>query len=232
MNSTHDPVSLHHFLQEQAPPLSPVLPEALLTGPRYVFNTTQQGDFIDINPLDLPAMIQRSETLLQAHGAVLGIGTYAEDRTIYTHAQYQGPEPRTVHLGLDLSAPAGTPVFAPLEGRLHSLADNAQPGDYGPTLILEHSLAGRVFFTLYGHLSRASLLTPYAGLVFPAGTPLGTIGQPHENGGWPPHLHFQLIDAIADWRGDFPGAVQVSKAHTWLDRCPDPNLLIGLKLEG
>ena len=51
-----------------------------------------------------------------------------------------GTEPRTVHLGVDLFRPAGSPVFAPLRGRVHSLANNTTPGDYGPCVVLVHEL--------------------------------------------------------------------------------------------
>ncbi len=67
-------------------------------------------------------------------------------------------EHRTIHIGLDLFADAGTPVFAPLAGTIHAFSDNAQPQDYGPVIILRHETDdGTEFFTLYGHLSRESL---------------------------------------------------------------------------
>jgi len=56
-----------------------------------------------------------------------------------------------------LFAPAGTPVFAPLGGVVHAFADNSAPLDYGPVIILRHDVNGVTFYTLYGHLSRASL---------------------------------------------------------------------------
>lgn len=40
-------------------------------------------------------------------------GGYAEDRSVYTQELFApaGEEPRTVHLGLDIFAPAGTEIF-------------------------------------------------------------------------------------------------------------------------
>ena len=74
------------------------------------------------------------------------------------NAGNDGPSWRTVHIGLDLFAPPGTPVLAPLDGVVHSVADNASPLDYGPTVILEHEAGpgGPPFYTLYGHLSRGA----------------------------------------------------------------------------
>jgi hypothetical protein len=45
-----------------------------------------------------------------------------------------------VHLGVDLFQAAGAPVHAPCAGRVHSLANNASPGDYGPCVVLAHVL--------------------------------------------------------------------------------------------
>ena len=47
-------------------------------------------------------------------------------------------EPRRLHLGVDIWADAGTPVYVPLDGRIHSFRDNNHFGDYGPTVILQH----------------------------------------------------------------------------------------------
>jgi len=60
-------------------------------------------------------------------------------------------------LGIDITAIAGTEIFAPLEGSVHSFQNNSSFGDYGPTIILEHNLDGEIFYTLYGHLSLNSL---------------------------------------------------------------------------
>ena len=45
---------------------------------------------------------------------------------------------RTIHLGMDLFIQEGSPVFAPLDGIVHSFANNNRKHDYGPTIILEH----------------------------------------------------------------------------------------------
>ena len=89
----------------------------------------------------------------------IGIGYYNEARPIYQADIFaiDNQQRRTIHLGVDLFAAPDTPVFAPLAGTVHSLADYPQQQDYGPTLILKHEAADKVFFTLYGHLSPATL---------------------------------------------------------------------------
>jgi hypothetical protein len=63
-------------------------------------------------------------------------------------------------------------------------------------------------------------------MLVPAGSVVGRIGSAEENGNWPPHLHFQLIAEIGDWRGDFPGVAPPSRRSRFLELCPDPNLIL------
>jgi 4-aminobutyrate aminotransferase-like enzyme len=133
-----------------------------------------------------------------------------------------------VHLAHDLFLEPGSPVYAPIAGRVRSVRDNAARFDYGPTVILEHTPAdGPVFHTLYGHLSRASVAHLRDGDAVARGQKIGEIGPPPENGDWAPHVHFQLIADPLDSTGDFPGVAAASQRSTWLSLCPDPNLVLG-----
>ncbi|MEW5981771.1 MAG: aminotransferase class III-fold pyridoxal phosphate-dependent enzyme [Acidobacteriota bacterium] len=164
-------------------------------------------------------------------GASVGIGRYDEARAFYVSEIFRadgndGPEWRTVHLGLDLFAKAGTPVLAPMDGVVHSLADNANRLDYGPTIILEHRTGeGLPFYTLYGHLARESLGAWRPGDVVARGCRVATIGDASVNGGWPPHLHIQVIADLLDRLGDFPGVARPGERGVWTGLCPDPNLV-------
>lgn len=163
-------------------------------------------------------------------GQFVGIGGYDEDRVIYRHrAHFMDSEPRSIHLGTDIWARAGTPVYAPLNGTVHSFAFNNHFGDYGPTIILQHELQGATFYTLYGHLSLSSLEALTEGKVFTAGSQIGTIGPYPENGDWPPHLHFQMIGDMLDKKGDFPGVSSVTEREKYMALCPDPNLLLRIE---
>ena len=52
------------------------------------------------------------------------------------------------------------------------------------------------------------------------------IGDRHENGGWNPHLHFQL-SLVRPEVADLPGAVSdADRAHA-LTLYPDPRLVLG-----
>jgi peptidoglycan LD-endopeptidase LytH len=157
-----------------------------------------------------------------------GIGGYAENRTIYRKIEHFNTEdePRTIHLGVDIWTPAKTPFYTPIDGKIHSFANNNNYGDYGPTIILEHVLESKTFYTLYGHLSLQSIDNLFVGKEFKAGTPLGFIGNFPENGDWPPHLHFQIIEYIGQNFGDYPGVCKLSEKDFYLNNCPNPDLVL------
>ncbi|MBE9544187.1 MAG: aminotransferase class III-fold pyridoxal phosphate-dependent enzyme, partial [Proteobacteria bacterium] len=171
---------------------------------------------------------------MQAANAKVGIGRYNEARLVYTAGQFEVqtdelPESRTVHLGLDLYKQGGSRVFAPLDGRVYSFDNNSAPLDYGPTIILEHQIGdGHRFYTLYGHLSLDSLTGLKVGMPVAKGAPIARIGDPKTNGGWPPHLHFQIIIDMLGENGNFPGVARPGQRDIWLNLSPDPNIILGI----
>jgi len=173
------------------------------------------------------------QQLLKAGEAMVGAGGYGEVRPFYTTDAYvvqgnEGPQWRTVHLGFDIWTRAGTLVHAPLDGVVHSLQDNARERDYGPTIILEHQVSATLtFYTLYGHLSRASLHGKKPGMPIKSGAAFAEIGPRPENGNWPPHLHFQVMLDMLGLNGDFPGVGFYHERAVWQSLCPDPALLTG-----
>ncbi len=171
-----------------------------------------------------------------AEDAKFAIGLYGEDRDVYKGDQFRtpaSPEWRSQHLGLDIFIASGTPLYAPLKGRVLSVADNNLPFDYGPTVILEHQAGenGPLFWTLYGHLSRETLAMVHDGMLVEAGQQIGSIGGPQVNGGWAPHLHFQIITDRLEKSGEFPGVGQPSLWPVWSKISPDPNLVLRLAPE-
>lgn len=149
------------------------------------------------------------------------IGGYNEHRGLYGGSALFGDtqEPRVIHLGVDVWTEAGTQLAAPLPAVVHSFADNADFGDYGATIILEHAGPS---WTLWGHLARRSLAGLVAGRPLARGEVFAWLGEPHENGGWPPHLHLQRIIDLLGKAGDFPGVAKLSERERWLGLCPDP----------
>ncbi|MEE8584393.1 MAG: aminotransferase class III-fold pyridoxal phosphate-dependent enzyme, partial [Acidobacteriota bacterium] len=170
---------------------------------------------------------------LEDCGASVGVGRYDEVRGLYRSSVFQAPGNerkvwRSVHLGIDLFLEAGSPVFAPLQGTVHSLQDNDALLDYGPTVILQHRIEGLEFFTLYGHLGSECLQVLQPGQTIFRGGRIGSIGDFPSNGNWPPHLHFQIIADLLDREGEFPGVASPGQREVWLSLSPDPNLMVGI----
>lgn len=166
---------------------------------------------------------------LQKNSAIVAEGGYGEERNLYNsseHFNQSNEEPRTIHLGIDLWTKAGTPVFAPLDGKIHSQQYNGNHLDYGATIITEHFIEDEKFYILFGHLSLASLQIRKVGEKFKLSEHLADLGIPSENGGWSPHLHLQIIKEIGEWVGDYPGVAKKSEAEFYLKNAPNPFLLI------
>ena len=166
-------------------------------------------------------------------GAELILGRYLEPRLLYAFPAFDQPglertEHRTVHLGADLFLPHGTPVFAPLAGTVVSVVDNLGAGNYGPTVILAHqaSKTDLTFFTLYGHLDPACLASLRVGQVIEREQCFAVLGRREHNGGWPPHLHFQILLDLLGCEGDFPGVARPAERALYAGVCPDPNLIL------
>jgi len=181
----------------------------------------------------MPAYSDRAfDAWFAATGARYGLGPYGEKRSIYTSDQFAdtaSPERRMIHMGIDVFAPAGTPVHAPLPGRVAHVAYNADPLDYGHTLILQHDGPGGSFYTLYGHLGASLPRLCAPGQRVAAGDIIAHLGDWPENGGWAPHLHFQIIaDLLHQQGGNFFGVGHESLWDIWQQICPDPNLILRL----
>ena len=172
-----------------------------------------------------------NDELNTAH-ARYGIGGYNELRKLYSRSDvFDGDisgTPRRLHLGTDIWGKPYTAVMAPLDAIVHSLAFNNREGDYGATIILTHQLEGVSFYSLYGHLSLSSIKNIQPGDSIYKGDIFAEFGIPIENGHWPPHLHFQLILDLGEWKGDYPGVCSYDEKEQWLLNSPDPDIILQL----
>lgn len=190
---------------------------------------------IDLSKIDItnPTVFERYiEKLFQESDAKVAYGGYNEKRFLYNQSGLFNDDStyeRNIHIGLDLWIKAGTKVLAALDGKIHSFKNNIGTGDYGPTIILEHQLDGINFYTLYGHLSSESIIDIKIGTLVKQGCEIATLGEATVNGGYAPHLHFQIIKNIGNYIGDYPGVCSQKDLNYYLENCPDPDLL--LKIE-
>lgn len=202
------------------------------------------------DPSDTAAFTERIFADMRYAGVDVGVGRYNEARLLYSDPLFaqpsdELPERRTIHIGMDLFQPAGAPIYAPLDGAVHSYANNSGYQDYGPTIILQHTIPAdeirdtgdamrnsqfasrdRVFYTLYGHLSEESLAGLHPGKIIKQGEQFATMGDFPINGDWPPHLHFQIITDMLGMSCGFPGVAAPSERNVWRSLCPDPNLIL------
>lgn len=174
---------------------------------------------------DFEAFIQSEIMRVQGD---YGIGGYLENRVIYRRsAHFESDESsRNIHLGVDVWMPSGTPVYAPLDGVVHSFGINDNYADYGGTLILQHIGSDGIFWTLYGHISHDSLEGLAEGDEFKKGEIVARLGSWDENGNWPSHLHFQVILDLLENSGDFPGVCRKEETEFFKNICPDPMMYL------
>lgn len=207
-----DPVLSHFRFRdacgyEASPNARAVRQRLLLTDAHPVMD----GDLAGAPLLDLSAAMPPVEGL--------AIGRYDEQRAIYTAPEFETPDGRwrTRHMAVDIFAPAGAPVYAPLDGVVERRENRNQLGDYGGLLVIRHE----DFWTLHGHLDPESLAEGEVR----KGDVIARLGTPEVNGGWEPHLHLQLF---TDLVGNLDGVALPEEADLFRSVCPDPNLLLGL----
>jgi murein DD-endopeptidase MepM/ murein hydrolase activator NlpD len=228
MTNNYNSMSLYKLLQQHSSDFHNVVPftpteDKLLLMDFTSANTTLTMDIL--NDTDMFSIYVQKQLATKYK---YGIGGYNEHRTIYARSEKfdTADEPRRLHLGIDIWGDVGTPIFAPLDGTVHSFAFNNFYGDYGATIILQHSLEGYTFHTLYGHLSLRDIENLKHDQVINKGQEFAHFGPPKENGYWPAHLHFQIIDHFEGKKGDYKGVCKFSEREKWLANCPDPDVIL------
>ncbi len=186
------------------------------------------GHHKDYENLDLFQF--KIDQLKKQHPKKIVVGGYLEPRSVYTSSAYDkngnyGRESRTIHLGIDIWFPALTPVHALFDGEVVTAVNDAGNKEYGGLLILKHREDGIDFFTLYGHNTVNSVLQHEIGNKIKKGEKITELGNYPENGNWAPHLHFQMMLSMLDFKIDYPGVAYFSQIDVWKSICPDPNLL-------
>lgn len=153
------------------------------------------------------------------------VGKFNEKRpSMYTSKQFDNA--RHIHMGIDLGAPEGTAVHSFYEGEILYIQNNDLHGDYGPSLVTRHELVDGHVYALYGHLSLESLSHCQRGQRLQTGEVIAWIGGSSVNGGWPPHVHFQL-----SWedpgQANMPGVVCQEDRERALKLYIDPRRVLG-----
>jgi len=222
------------WLADHAGSAASVVPANLREGNCVVLDLSVGSTFLGADPAGYceGRMTPLIQNIVRQRNAALAVGRYQERRPVYSAPLFVGRNPtderRTIHLGIDLFVESGTPVIAPFDATVYDLADKRAPLDYGPVVILRHQTAERHFFTLFGHLSRESLTQLKTGDYIARGQPFACVGTSAENGGWTPHLHFQMVLDLLDLSTDFPGVAFPSQQDLFACLSPDPNGILGI----
>jgi 4-aminobutyrate aminotransferase-like enzyme/murein DD-endopeptidase MepM/ murein hydrolase activator NlpD len=166
----------------------------------------------------------------------LGIGPWGEKRTVYTDTAFESRfiegQRRIHHLGVDLFMPAGTPLYTPLAATVVSVEIEREPLGYGGLVKLEHRPEGcPPFVTLWGHMAHEALGRLKPGQKLKAGDLVGHMGDIHENGGWTPHLHFEMTTDINLTATEILGVGEAAYLDVWADVFPDVAALAGIPPE-
>ena len=182
------------------------------------------------NIIDLPDNVYvhdfESNNKFQDTSDSFSIGRYNEKRPNMYEGDLFEKTKRFIHMGIDIGAPVGTPVKSFYDGEIFLFKYNDQKLDYGYTIITKHQIKGQNIYALYGHLSNSSLKNKNIGQKIYSGEVIAYLGSEEENGGWPPHVHFQL-SLIEPKICDLPGVVSEENHNIALKIFPDPRKVLG-----
>ncbi len=184
------------------------------------------------NPFHMP--FAEAARVGEEFGEGIWLGYYNEPRLIYAEPGFRkGPwkasDRRTVHLAVDVFAPAGTVLHAPMSGRVEVVENRDSHLDYGGVVILHHETPeGDAFYTHYGHLDPEVCDRLKPGDPVAQGAAFVRLGDASQNGGWAPHVHFQLALTTQGMQADWPGVGDPDEMELWHAVCPNPAALLNL----
>ncbi|GAB2554667.1 peptidoglycan DD-metalloendopeptidase family protein [Nocardia heshunensis] len=111
--------------------------------------------------------------------------TWPVDPSIFTVSDVFGARGGT-HMGVDMAAPEGTPIYAAMDG---TVAASGPASGFGDWIVLDHNIDGQLWSTVYGHMYENDLLV-HVGDQVKAGQQISRVGTNGESTG--PHLHFEV----------------------------------------
>jgi hypothetical protein len=153
---------------------------------------------------------------------------YLENRaTLLKDCSQMVSEGRFYHLGVDITAPLGTPLFAPLNCEVVRAEYESGEGNYGGFVVLKCCENNTIFYILFGHLNPNTL--PPVGTRLSAGERFAELGDYHENGNWFYHTHLQVLTEKGYRQGWVNKGYCAGSDLTTLDQfCPNPISLLKL----
>lgn len=176
-----------------------------------------------VNPNNHQELLNYISNEAALNEAKFGVGGYLETRNLYQNSsRFNTQEVRNIHLGIDVWAPTGSRIASPLAGEVVVSHYNEGEGNYGGTIILKHLINKTTIFTLFGHLSKVSLAKNSLKKKISRDEVFCSLGSPLENGGYLPHLHYQISKDLMDYYNDFPGVCSENQFKYFSQLCPNP----------
>jgi len=178
---------------------------------------------------DMPQTVIQSslEGLLAREKAEWSVSGYLENRAaILKNYPQMAAEKRFYHLGIDVGAPCGTRLYAPLDCEAVVSGYEEGQGNYGGYTVLKcRSESDNAFYMLFGHLDPEGL--PPAGAKLKKGDAFARLGGMDQNGGWFYHTHLQILTQLAFEEGWVSkGYCRESELEGIAKYCPDPLALL------
>ncbi|MFD1157305.1 aminotransferase class III-fold pyridoxal phosphate-dependent enzyme [Roseovarius aestuarii] len=220
------------WLDAERGKFAPLIGEALDDAP--MGSLSVEASTTPQNPFHITAKEAATAGAEYHRTAPVWLGYYCEPRLIYTESFFRlGPwkasDRRTVHIAVDVFAEAETQLYAPLAGTVEFAGYRDANLDYGGLVILRHETPqGDGFYTIYGHLAKASAEALQVGQGVAKGEAFARLGVPAENGHWSPHVHFQLALSLDGYGDNLPGVAAPDLLGLWTGLCPNPAALLNL----
>ena len=133
----------------------------------------------EVRQQEIMQAVQDQNDLLSSTPSIWPAQGWVSSSFGYRNSPFTGR--REMHRGIDISAPTGTPVYAPADGKV-SFSGN--DGAYGVTLVVNH---GRGISTRYAHLQR---FVAEKDQEVTRGQLIGYVGNTGRSTG--PHLHYEV----------------------------------------
>ncbi len=179
--------------------------------------------FAELPIRDTQYMQRWTMGVLEKSGKKWWIAWYLEDRSLRLRWTHLIDEGRIYHLGIDIIAPANTPILSPLDGEVIESTIEPWKANYGGYTIIRYTVWDENLYVLYGHLDPTSL-APVWGIKM--GRAVWNIWSPEVNGDWTTHLHMQALTEawLKDWKSKW--YCSLADIPTIRNYCPDPSFLL------
>lgn len=145
-----------------------------------------------------------------ASSAVVSGGVaYPSDKNATQISSPYGMRDGVLHRGIDIAGPEGTPIYAYTDG---TVADAGPADGFGNWIVIDHTIDGKSYSTVYGHMWDNGVLVKTGDRVT-AGQRIGLIGNNGQSTG--AHLHFEV------WPGGRLTGGQSEDPAPWLQKAND-----------